>query len=368
MTINRYKKYHRIFLILLEINRTTGNFEEYFKNNTQEFYLYIFPASFEEKPSRLIYYKNGDLIFEKSFFIYNGKNKFLKLIFYYLYYAYCILFIVPGKTWIITYQVLFCLGNGFFSLLKNNQLVLVVGDYFHIRNGLFVAVYHMLMKFYNRRLDYILYPTKRLQNTYGHERKNVHYTDFLSYGIKNISFKKNPQENYLGYIGNLRTGQGIELLFACIKKNTKFKLDIIGSGNKYGDYKLLAKKMKIKDRVTFYGFVESESEIIKIISRWQIAVALYEPTRDNPNYYGEPSKIKLYLQFHLPIITTNISSIADELVKEKAGIVADYNITSVESAITSIKKNYSVYLIGINKLIKKYEFNRYYNKIFDFLK
>lgn len=361
------KQYSRVLLVLLDITRNTGNLEDYFVGKTSEFYLYLFPPTFTEKPSRLIFYKNGKRVFEKEFFWYKGKNKLVKILSYYLYFAYCCFFIIPQKTWIISYQVLFCLGNSFFSLVKKTRLVFVVGDYFPVRTDFFVKVYHRLVSFYNEHLNYVLYPTDMLRQAYCQPLKNYGHRDLLHYGIKKIIFKKNPQNNLFGYVGNLRDGQGIELLFDLLKKNPQLKLAIIGSGNKLDDYKKIASHMKINHQIRFYGFVETEKKMIQIVSKWQIAFAPYEPKKDNLTFYAEPSKIKLYLQYRLPVIMTNITYIAKELKDYKAGEIVDYSISSIEDAIKKIQNNYTVYLNGVERLIERYEYNRYYDEKFTFI-
>lgn len=363
--------YDNIFLILLEITRSTGNLEEYFIKRTKRFYLYLFPAAYVEKESRLIYYENGKKIYEKIFFWYRGKNKILKTIFYYVYYCYIVLFILPVNTKIITYQVLFCLFSKIFNLLKRTTYIFCVGDYFPVRNNISSKLYHRLVSFYNTHLNYVLYPSEKLREAYTTKTQNsLKYRDIIPYGIKKLHFKKNPIKNLLGYVGNLRPGQGIELIFEVLQKNKDLRLEIIGSKSSSMMQSLvnLTKKLAIRKRVKFLGFLPDEKHIINAVKRWQMGLAPYDPNPNNLTFYAEPSKIKFYLQYKLPVIMTKITSTHLEIEKYRAGVTIDYSTESLIQAIRKIQKNYSIFQTGVDKLTDIYEYNDLYNKRFKFIK
>lgn len=363
--------YDNIFLVLLEITRNTGNLEEYFIKRTKRFYLYLFPLTYVEKESRLIYYENGKKIYEKTFFWYRGRNKILKTAFYYIYHCYIVLFIIPSHTVIITYQVLFCLFNKIFNLIKKSIYVFCVGDYFPERTNISSKLYHWLVSFYNNRLDYILYPSEKLREAYTtNNQSSLKYRDIIPYGIKKLQFKKNPIKNLLGYVGNLRPGQGIELIFEVLHKNKDLELEIIGSKSSSMMQQLtkLTKKLAIEKRVKFLGFLPNEKDIIAVVKRWQMGLAPYYPDPKNLSFYAEPSKIKFYLQYKLPVIMTKITSLYVELEKFNAGISIDYSNKLLIQAIRKIQKNSNVFLTGVDKLIDIYEYNDLYDKKFKFVR
>ncbi len=360
-------KYSTICLILLETTRQTGNLEEYFIKNTNHLYLYIFPTSFIEKRAFLVYYENGEKKYEHFFFWYKGKQKLLKIIFYYLYYSYIAFFILPKKTITITYQPLFCIFSGIYRLLKRIETVFCVGDYFAVRKDIITNVYHYLTLHYTRELPYVLFPSYKFKEIYLPRRKNLtQHRSMLLYGIKKIQIKNDREKNLLGYIGQLRPGQGVELLFQVLKNNPKLHLDIIGSGILLEKLKQKATEMQINEYVTFYGFLD-ENSMEDIVKRWEIAVAPYDPNPENMTFYAEPSKVKLYLQYHLPVIMTSITYMSDEIKKYKGGVVVTYDVSSILRAIETIQKSYSSYKKGVEQLIDKYEYNTYYDKHFKFL-
>lgn len=363
--------YNNVFLVLFEITRSTGNLEEYFVKRTARFYLYLFPPIYIEKESRLIYYEDGKKKYEKTFFWYKGKNKIFKTAFYYIYYCYIVFFILPMKTKIITYQVLFCLFNKIFSIIKKSTHIFCVGDYFPERTNTSSKLYHWLVTFYNTRLDYVLYPSEKLREAYAVNGQNsFKYRDIFPYGIKKLHFNRKPVKNLLGYVGNLRPGQGIELIFKAIHKTKDLKLEIIGNKSSSMMQQLteLSKKLAIEKRVKFLGFLPNEEDIIATVKRWQMGLAPYYPDSKNLSFYAEPSKIKFYLQYKLPIIMTKITSLYIELEKFKAGISIDYSDESLIQAIRKIQKNNYIFLTGVNKLVNMYEYNDLYDKKFRFIK
>lgn len=360
-------KYKTILLTLLEITRKTGNLEEYFVQNTNEFYLYLFPPSFVEKGSTLIYYKEGNKVWERHLFWYKGKQKLIKMFFYYLYLAYILLFVVPRKTIYVTYQPLFCVGSSFYRLIKRTTLVFCVGDYFPRRYDFITKLYHFLTLYYMKRCRYVLLPSPMYEEVYGVPRVKGQHRDELKYAIKKITIQREPVLNQMGYIGNVRLGQGLEVIFEALQKNPHLKLDMIGHGERLPTYKELAAKKGVSDRIVFHGFVEKDEDMKNIISRWQIGLAVYDPSPTNMTYYTEPSKVKMYLQYGIPVIMTKITYISQELVATKAGETVDYNAESLLAAIERMQIQYNQYSDGVESLRDKYELTKYYDKHLRFL-
>ncbi len=360
--------YKSILLTLLEITRTTGNLEEYFAARTENFYLYLFPPSFVEKSSKLIYYKNGKILWEKNYFWYKGKNKILKTIFYYLYLLHSLLFIVPKKTIFITYQPLFCLFSSIHGFLKETTLVFVVGDYFPVRTDPLTKVYHFLTRYYMKHCKYILLPSPMYESVYKVAKSPGQHRDEFRYAVKKINIERKPEKNLMGYVGHLRPGQGIEVIFNALEKQPQLRLEIVGHGQILDHYKKLAAEKNIDARVKFYGFIKDEVMMEKIISRWEAGLAVYDTSPNNLTYYTEPSKVKTYIQYKLPVIMTKITYISKEIEKFRAGIAIEYTPEALTAAITNIQSNYLEFEKGIELLRDKYEFFRYYDTHLRFLR
>lgn len=182
-------------------------------------------------------------------------------------------------------------------------------------------------------------------------------------GIKNTSFKivpigyetknitvLNEREinlNNIIYAGAIRESMGPELAIKSmpllIKNNPKIKLTLIGKGKDLEYLKNLSKKIKVDRHVNFLGYVESFDEMTSILSKHSLGLAPYKPLPGSFSYYSDPSKIKLYMVCGLPVITTNVTTMAPLITKTRSGRIINYNEKSLQSAVTSLISNLKIY-------------------------
>ncbi len=171
----------------------------------------------------------------------------------------------------------------------------------------------------------------------------------------------------MGYVGVLRHGQGTEIIFDALQKNPKLRLEIIGEGPLFKTLKGEVKKRNLSGRVVFWGLIQDEKKVIDIIKRWEVALAPYDPHNSNMTYYTEPSKIKFYLEYGIPIVMTKVTHMAPQIDKYNAGISINYTADDLLHAIEKIQKNHTAYATGVQKLAHKYNYIPLYNKAFKFL-
>lgn len=171
----------------------------------------------------------------------------------------------------------------------------------------------------------------------------------------------------LVFVGVLKKSQGLDLVFenskAINQSFPKVLLNVVGSGPDENYYK----KKAIKSGLTtvFHGFMPNEKNVEKIISSSDIGIATYIPEESNVSYFGDPSKIKLYLSRAVPVITTNVFTFSEEIKISKAGIIIKYsNPKEFIRALKKIKKSESKYSANALKLAKKYYYKRIYKEIF----
>jgi glycosyltransferase involved in cell wall biosynthesis len=228
-------------------------------------------------------------------------------------------------------------------------------------------VYNSLVKHYNDSLQYVLYLSPNLKKIYVPTtmRENT-VKEVISFGIKDIKVTAKPIKNTIGYIGNLRPGQGLEFILEAAKKNPKLIVEFAGDGPLREELEKIVKTYKLSKRVTFHGFVTNE-ELLHIVKRWEVAVAPYLPSKDNPTMYTEPGKIKLYIEFGLPVIMTKVSYIYKDLIKYNAGTAIDFTYTSFAKGLLEIQKNYKQYKTGVENFKKDNQFEGYYHRKFRFL-
>jgi glycosyltransferase involved in cell wall biosynthesis len=181
--------------------------------------------------------------------------------------------------------------------------------------------------------------------------------------IKNKSLKKIR----LGFIGVLKSSQGIDMLFDCANDLNKafgknIEIDLIGSGPDEDHFKKRAKKSPIKFNI--HGLV-SETKFKQILYNCTIGIAPYIPEDSNVSRYGDPGKVKRYLEFNLPSIITNVFEFSDDLKRKKAGIVIEYgNADQLVSAIKTIVKDYNRYVNNVIQLHDSYYYKKIYKKMF----
>lgn len=178
---------------------------------------------------------------------------------------------------------------------------------------------------------------------------------------------KESKKVKLIFLGVLKKSQGIEIVFKTgnelIKKFKNVELHIVGSGPDEEYFKKLAKKSNLP--TTFYGYINENEKINEILSGSNIGIACYIPDPSNVSYYGDPSKIKLYLSYGLPVITTNVFEFSNKIKEEKAGIILDYNNQNeFIEAISKILKGESLFSKNALTLSRKYYYKKIYKKLF----
>lgn len=364
-------RYNNILLFTIPSTLHTGHFNQYFIGNSNNLYLYIMPLSTQKPEVKLLHFQKGNQISEKTFCWYRGSNPLIRYFFFYIYYLIIVFTILPRQTIVFSTIPLFCFMNKLIDKLRAIKIVYHIGDYYPNPRGV-MAIFSYLTHFYNKSLKYVVYASPVIKKIYYLDRFRSEQKDgnrnYWIFGIKKQVVIKNIKPNLLGYVGVLRPGQGLDIIFDVLKKNIGYKLEIIGDGPSLSILKEQVKTMGLMSKVKFYGLVNDEKQIKSIVSRWQIGLAPYDPSISNMTLYSEPSKVKFYLEYRLPVIMTKITYLHKEIEKYKAGLTIDFNSKSLSSAIFHIQKNYSLFLSGVDKFILKYEYKKLYDQQFMFFR
>jgi|WetSurMetagenome_2_1015567.scaffolds.fasta_scaffold57058_1 glycosyltransferase involved in cell wall biosynthesis len=366
-------RYKNILLVNAEPVKNFGNIKYYLIKNTDNLITFHYSPGYSNQYSYFEKYSKGKLEYRRELNIYKGSNNLIKYIFYYIYYNYIIFKFLNRNAYIVNLSnPLFCIFNFFPKLIRNVQLVLIIGDYFPA-NSFLMKIYDLLVDYYNRSLKYVLYLSPPIQKVYSGKYNIKSKTDkirkLVTLGIK-MSYKHNRlskvggRDFALGFIGIIREQQGLDLAFEFLKINNDCRLEIIGKGYRMEYYQKLAKKLNIANKVKFYGFVDKPEDIF---SKWDAGIALYENKVSNLSRYCEPTKIKDYLSYGLPVITTSTTYFHKEIEHYKAGLVIKENVASLRKAVDEIKNNYSEYVSGVDKIVSDYEYSKWYEKRFEFL-
>ncbi len=169
------------------------------------------------------------------------------------------------------------------------------------------------------------------------------------------------------FLGVLKKSQGLDIFFDSAKDLALYDpasiLHVIGGGPDFDYFKKRARSCPLK--VIFHGYIPNESKVNTIIQKSHIGIAPYIPDESNCTYFSDPSKIKRYINFGLPVVTTNVFSFSKNIESKKAGIIIPYNNGSFVHAVKKICKQYKFYQKNALYLAGRYIFTNLYDKIFE---
>jgi len=172
--------------------------------------------------------------------------------------------------------------------------------------------------------------------------------------------------NTLFYIGYFDVNHGIlncmRELINCAKKYSWLKIKLIGLGPDYDNINQLILKYKVNSRILLYNNLERK-EIFTILSKGGVGIAPYI-LHDDWVYYCDPIKIKEYLAFGCPVVTTDVIEISKTLEQKKCGIISGDSKDTIDKAI-EILSNRKLHLkMSINAI----RFSKKYNNVAMFKK
>jgi glycosyltransferase involved in cell wall biosynthesis len=364
----------------------TGSILDYLLNHFKTVLVFSFnfhKLSGVQSPSMLRIYRNGYLIHKNRLFQSPNTAKLA-------------LVLLPVRTAIIFAQIVYHLYrfdkkygpfdifftiNAFIAwigmLLKKFHLVsktiFWVWDYYPpIHKNKMIMLMRWSYWFFDEPASIYADRTVFLNNKMYLSRKKMGIlpiNEFAMVGIGTNPARKAPNNSLpikLVFIGVIKQSQGLDIVFSSADKLVKtfpgITLTIIGGGPDEEYYRKLSGKSNLKTH--FFGNIENQKKIRKLISKCHIGIAPYVPERGNVSYYGDPSKIKDYLSCGLPVLTTNVFDFSSEIQHEDAGIIIRYNNKSFINGIGKIMKKYKYYQRNALKIARKYYYSDLYDNIF----
>ncbi|MFZ5845409.1 MAG: glycosyltransferase [Patescibacteria group bacterium] len=177
---------------------------------------------------------------------------------------------------------------------------------------------------------------------------------------------RTTSSNILGFMGMIKESQGLHLLLnnlaEIFKSHPQISIEIIGSGPEEETLRQLAKPYAAK--VKFYGFIEDQNRINRLVRRWFAGLAVYKPDKNNESYWGDPSKIKLYLSQGVPIITTNVTDFGILAKKHGFGKLIPYSATQMIKAIGEIHRQQKTFRKRALAFAQKFYYRNLYSPMF----
>jgi glycosyltransferase involved in cell wall biosynthesis len=170
---------------------------------------------------------------------------------------------------------------------------------------------------------------------HGEQNSNRHLV--LPVGIRSELISSIPRNNFnsksICFLGNLTSTVGADLFVSSIPDVIRVHPDavfhVIGDGPEIENLKFLANSIDCERYLVWHGN-QDEVGINRILVGGCLAIAPYPKMSHSFSNYSDPSKIKNYLQFGLPILTTNVTPISESLFK--AGLALEVSPSSEDIA------------------------------------
>jgi len=219
------------------------------------------------------------------------------------------------------------------------------------------------------RSDKVIFLNSKLQSL----RKAIHiipidqYNPIVGIGTTYRKIRLQKSKISLLFIGVLKKTQGLDLLLdhsGVLKKTfPTLCVHIIGSGPDEQYFKVKAKESEIP--FYFHGLLNIYSrKATSIIQKTNVGIAMYKPEPGNVSYFGDPSKIKNYISYGLPVITTNVFEFSKEIQHSGVGLVIPYTVQAFIISLKAISKKHKLFSNQSIKLAKKYEYTSSYERMF----
>lgn len=347
-----------------------GNIEEYFSKHTEKLVVFLVMPRVQSKDTIVRLYLKGKLVEENSVPLFS--NIFLYYISWYVNYIKLILkyFKRDERFYLISFHPLPFFFMNIQKIFRNIQFVYWVGDYFPPINTSLVF-FEKLKKIYHDRVSYSCYLSDTINKIMNGRILNGSNRKTVMWGVKPKNIKRTlPQDKFnILFVGLIRNSQGLGYIYNFLKLNKNYSLNIVGVCDKrsYEKHLRLINRYKIQNQVYFPNKFFSDKELDNISKNCHIGMALYDADKTNATYYTDPGKVKTYIELGLPVVMSNVSTVAFYIKRFNAGEIVDRDANSLEGAIKKIKNNYSKYAEGVSKFNSYFYFEDYYKARFKFL-
>lgn len=243
------------------------------------------------------------------------------------------------------------------KLLLTKKLIYYSVDFVPERftNKLLNNLYHFIDKLCCQHSD-INWVVSKEQITVRKEyitKEHPIYFKVVPIGYPSVDIKlSNPKlkQIKLVFSGGFRQITGplliLESMPLILKKYPNVKLLLIGGGPEEKAIKEKIKKEGLDKSVEVIKFITNHKELTKLLSSATIGLAPYFPDPKSWSNFSDPSKIKLYLACGLPIITTNVTTMAAVIKKKKVGRIIEYDANALVEAVN--------YLLHDRKRLQEY--------------
>ena len=177
--------------------------------------------------------------------------------------------------------------------------------------------------------------------------------------IDNCPYK----ENVIVYQGAISAERSVDFFIRTHKKlSEKYVLKLIGGGPELNKY---VEEVKVKEykNIVFTGML-NQDDLYAESKKSKVGIITY-PLSDLNNYYCSPNKVFEYAKMRIPMIVTKQPFLVHIIDKYKIGEVVNLSKDGQEyiDAVKKIDRNYSSYLLGMDKFLADYSADKELNKL-----
>lgn len=379
--INVFIVTHTIFRNFGAMNGPAHIITEYFKNKNIEYTFIEFPIYGKKKIKVTRFMKSGENIFEIN------KCSSLPLLKHLLEYFILVFFTIRLKKR-RKKTVLICVNplNAFFGTFLKfmgiiDFLIFHTADYYYKRydNVFLNQIYFLFDKMAIAKADFVWNVSSRIAfhriNKQGVKQTKVFVVpNGVIYEQKRIPPLNIINKYNFIMIADLATEASksnvnmdtfemlLNAVFSLRRKYPKINLKIFGRGEMADELVKMIRCKGLEDSVLFLG-LQDRKVYLDVVSRCGIGFALYND-RVEYNYFRDSVRIREYLSYGLPVITSGNHSLVDDLLAYKAGLVlAGNKQKNYEQAILGILNNYTKYRENAIQMAKKTDLNEILNVV-----
>lgn len=169
--------------------------------------------------------------------------------------------------------------------------------------------------------------------------------------------------------------KGVQLLIEAmpdiLKKVPEAELIIIGTGPYETELRAQASALGLMDKSIKFTGVMNHEELFRFIPHERVGLAPYMDDPNNYTYYADPTKPKEYLGCGLPIVTTDVPWIAEEVRKRPMGVVCKYRKEEIAEACIKLLTDDDFYLECLKNAVEfasGFRWDEIYTKAFSEMK
>jgi len=235
-------------------------------------------------------------------------------------------------------------------------------------NPIVNAVYHWITRIALRQADVIWNMSKRMEVNWvkfgvAPEKNILVPTGFFQHDVEEVGIS-DRQRLLLVLAGSLNPLKGVGLVLEALKDVLRLlpnvKLMVVGGGPYEKELRNRVHESGLSRHVNLLGYIPDHKKMLELIARGSIGLAMYQPDPNSLAWYGDPGRIKEYLAFGLPVITTNVPEISLAIHKANAGIVIPYTKEQLVDALLRLLTDERMF-VEMSKnalaLSKNFEYN-----------